>query len=143
MSEDISSDGEEMFADAVDNECDSVVVPEENTRPSSPLFTTVDVDDEEEDGECVVVPIAKTIPPSPPFLNIRVNDDVWNKHLQDCGCEEKDLPAKRYKKAKILSVGPKGGDQTFYFNLPALAVDYVKKMLTQHKNGVAWFKLPK
>ena len=77
------------------------------------------------------------------YIDIRIADDDWLAKIQDNGCAEKDLPAKRYKLAKILSVGPKGGEQTYYYNLTSIAVDYVKKMVEQKTNGIAWFKLPK
>ena len=38
-------------------------------------------------------------------------------------------------------MGPKGGNQLFYYGITSIAVDCVKEMAKQKKNGVAWFKL--
>ena len=53
------------------------------------------------------------------------------------------MPKKRCKKAKILSLGPKDGEQLFYYHLTGLAVDYVKEMQQQQITNTAWFKVPK
>ena len=62
-------------------------------------------------------------------MYIKVDDEVWENCIQDAGCSEKDLPEKRYKKAKILSLGPKDGEQLFYYHLTKLAIDYTKEMV--------------
>ena len=77
------------------------------------------------------------------YLDVRIENDMWNSKIQDNGCAEVHLPAKRYKLSKILSIGPKGGDQIFYYNLTSIAVHCVKKMVEQQNNGIGCFKLPK
>ena len=76
------------------------------------------------------------------FLKIKITPNEWRLNLQDSGCTDVELVNKRYKGSKIISVGPKGGDQLFYYGITSIAVDYVKEMVKQKKNGVAWFKLP-
>jgi len=74
------------------------------------------------------------------LYRIMINDTEWNKRIQDNGCRVEELLMKRYKQAKILSVGPQN---TFYYYLTAIVVDYVKSMQHQKTQGHGWSKLPK
>ena len=70
-----------------------------------------------------------------------VDESIWNLRIQDLGCKENELKAKYYCRNKIMSVGPKG-NQLFYYDLTALAVDINKSMRDPlHSN--AWSKVPK
>ena len=60
----------------------------------------------------------------------------WENNIQDTGCLEVDLPQKRYKKAKMISLGPKDGEKLGHFHLIVLAVDYVKAMQKQRKSNI-------
>ena len=81
--------------------------------------------------------------PIPSYLDINIDADAWEVYLQDKGCLENKLPKKRYKQAKILSVGPKNGEMVFYYYLTVIAVDFVKAMQHQMVSRIGWFKLPK
>ena len=57
------------------------------------------------------------------YLDTRVTGELWKEKLHGSGCAEIELPARCYKLVKILSVGPKAGEQTY--GRISIAVDYV------------------
>ena len=75
-------------------------------------------------------------------MDVILEDSVRNERIQDVGCKEVELPKRRYRLAKILSVGP-AGNEKYYFNLTAIAVDIVKDMAAVHAAGQGWNNLPK
>ena len=81
-------------------------------------------------------------PTSDNFLSISIDDDLWNKRLQDNGCSEDKLPSKRYKLSKIIAIGP-DGSKLCYYDLTAIAVDFVKAMQKCKEEGIGWYKIPK
>ena len=64
-------------------------------------------------------------------MDVMIDMDLWNMRIQDVGCDEKYLPPKRYRAAKIFSVGPIGA-QKLYYNLTAIAIDIVKSMVAMN-----------
>ena len=76
------------------------------------------------------------------YMNILIDKDIFHERIQDIGCTEKELSKKRYRQAKILSVGPEG-KEVFFYDLTSIAVDYVKKMYAMCNEESAWKNLPK
>ena len=46
-------------------------------------------------------------------MNIFINNVTFLQRIQDIGCTDVELPQKSYRQAKILSVGPMGGENSF------------------------------
>ena len=76
------------------------------------------------------------------YMSICMENEIFLNRIQDVGCKESELPKKRYRMAKILSVGPEG-NQVYYYNLTAIAVDFSKLMLAIFVVGSGWKDLPK
>ena len=74
--------------------------------------------------------------------DIRVKKNEWTTRIQDAGCKKADLPKKTYKQAKILGVGD-NKEMLFFFNLSAIAINYLKQMGKENKLGRGWSKVPK
>lgn len=75
-------------------------------------------------------------------MDISIDNAIFLQRIQDNGCTDVELPKKRYRQAKILSVGPTGAER-FFYHLTALAVDYAKQMSAMFNEGSAWKNLPK
>ena len=52
------------------------------------------------------------------------------------------LPSNTYTKSHIPPIGPHGEEQ-YYYNLTAIAVDWSKVFATEHTLGRWWVKVPK
>ena len=120
-------------------DCPSDVVDHPNSYVHLQVVNSASID---ENSAAEELPVPVILPHVEDYLTIKMPQNEWRLNLQDGGCADAELLNKRYKGSKIISVGPKGGDQTFYYGITAIAVDYVKQMAEQKKNKVAWFKLP-
>ena len=74
--------------------------------------------------------------------SILLEESDFKMRLQDRGCAQSELPKKRYKQAKILSVGP-DKHAKFYYGLTSIAIDYVKIMQQEKAAHRGWSKIPK
>ena len=81
-------------------------------------------------------------PPVTNYLDVKLDNELWVARIQDCGVKEDYLPNKRYKMAKILSIGSNKEDMLFYYDLTSIAVDYVKHMKGRHTDKTGWLTLP-
>ena len=77
-----------------------------------------------------------------PFRTIRIVDTEWDQRLQDVGCAKDALPSKTYKRGQIPPIGPHGME-LYYYNLAAIAIDYLKIFANEHTCGRGWAKVPK
>ena len=76
------------------------------------------------------------------YMDVMIDTNLWNMRIQDVGCAEKNLPKKRYRAAKILSVGPIGSEKIFH-NLTTVAVNIVKSMVAINAARCGWKNLPR
>ena len=95
-------------------DCTSDVADNPNSYVHLQVVNSASID-EGTSAEELPVPV---IPPRvEDFLTIKIPQNEWRLKLQDGGCADAELVNKRYKGSKIISVGPKGGDQIFTVSL--------------------------
>ena len=76
------------------------------------------------------------------FYNLRIDDAIWHQRIQDVGCTKEALPHTTYLRSKIPPIGPEGHG-IYYYNLTAVAIDIIKKMVIEKEMGRGWNKAPK
>ena len=75
-------------------------------------------------------------------ISLLMSDDLFTERLQDKGRELQQLATKTYRMSKIPPVGPEG-NELYYPDLWAIAVDFCKTMTEQKELGLGWLKIPK
>ena len=76
------------------------------------------------------------------YSKIRIDDEIWNMRLQDVGCSKEQLHKATYRQNKIQPFGPKDNPK-YYPHLSAIAVEFLKAMISEQKEGRGWSRLPK
>ena len=69
-------------------------------------------------------------------------NDAWNARIQDKGRSIHELGNKAYQRNKFIDIGP-GENNTFYYDITAISVNYANIMRTAKDLGTRWDKLSK
>ena len=71
-----------------------------------------------------------------------IPNELWEQRMQDKGRKKEELKNKTYKQSKIPPIGPEG-EQLYYPDLAANAIDLSKSIFTQNELKTGWLYLPK
>ena len=76
------------------------------------------------------------------YSAIRIDEVVWEMRLQDLGCSKDELEKPTYRQNKIPPFGPKE-NQKYYPHLSAIAVDFLKSIISERNEDRGWARIPK
>ena len=77
-----------------------------------------------------------------PYESIRIPETLWVERLQDLGCQKESVVKWTYRMNRVMPFGPKE-NVLYYEHLSATAIDIVKNINLQKKEGIGWKRFPK